>query len=166
MMLQFSCVWTHQEWYFWWLLLLYLNTHRIKQSFCPSVLPSDVTCNQKHHEIHITSNVNNSGIFYHKMLPKVANERFCNIFFIFGVVWEYWGKGQPSPLKNKFYPTSNLNNSGIFYGKKLPKVANERFCNIFFIFWVVWGKGVAPKGVLKKTKNNENCQKTKNFEGQ
>ena len=38
----------------------------------------------------LTLNVNNSVTFQLRMFPKVANERYCNIFLIFGVVW---GKG-------------------------------------------------------------------------
>ena len=44
-------------------------------------------------KIHKCSNINNSGIFYQKMLPKMANKRFYNIFFIFGVIWGNGVKG-------------------------------------------------------------------------
>merc|ERR1712082_118269 len=48
--------------------------------------------------------------------------------------------------------TSNVNNSVIFHRRTVPKVANERYCYIFFIFGVHWGKGVkgGPLGGTKK----------------
>ena len=44
-----------------------------------------------------------------------------------------------------------MNNTVIFQLRMLPKVANERYCNIFLIFGVVWAKGVATQGVHKKS---------------
>ena len=55
--------------------------------------------------------------------------------------------------------TLNVNNSVILQLRSYPKVANEWYCNIFSIFGVVWGKGVATQGVLKSfrtTKIGEN----------
>merc|ERR1712082_211859 len=63
---------------------------------------------------------------------------------------------RPSSKINKNTTTSKVNNSAIFQHRPVLRVANERYCYIFFIFRVIWGKGVAPKGVLKKTKNDEN----------
>ena len=34
-----------------------------------------------------TFNSNNCAILHHKILPMVANEMFCNISFIFRVLW-------------------------------------------------------------------------------
>merc|ERR1712090_116109 len=65
--------------------------------------------------------------------------------------------------------TSNVNNSVIFHRRKVPRVANERYYYIFFIFGVHWGKGVKGGplgGTKKKQKKNENRRKTKNFVGQ
>ena len=47
--------------------------------------------------------------------------------------------------------TLNVNNSVIYQLRMFAKVANERYCNIFYIFGVVWGKGVATQGVHKKS---------------
>merc|ERR1712239_86311 len=82
-----------------------------------------------------TSNVKNLVIFHRRKVPRVANERYCYIFFIFGV---HWGKGvKGGPLggtkKNKkrrksfFTTTSNVNNSVIFHRRTVPRVANERY---------------------------------------
>ena len=65
--------------------------------------------------------------------------------------------------RNVFTVTLNVNNSVIFQLRTLPKVANERYCNVFLIFGVVWGKGVATQGVLKKFLDNENRRKTTFF---
>merc|ERR1712239_64965 len=48
--------------------------------------------------------------------------------------------------------TSNVNNSVIFHRRKVPRMANERYCYIFFIFGEGWGKGVkgGPLGGTKK----------------
>ena len=48
--------------------------------------------------------------------------------------------------------TSNVNNSVIFHRRTVPRVANERYCYIFFIFRVIWGEGVkgGPLGGTKK----------------
>merc|ERR1712082_595317 len=46
-------------------------------------------------------------------------------------------------LKNKkITTTSKVNNSAIFQHRPVPRVANERYCYIFFIFRVIWGEGV------------------------
>merc|ERR1712105_395038 len=54
--------------------------------------------------------------------------------------------------------TSNVNNSVIFHRRKVPRVANERYCYIFFIFGVHWGKGVKG-GPLGGTKKNRKTTK-------
>ena len=41
-----------------------------------------------------------------------------------------------------FTSTSNINSSAIFQCRMVPKVANERYCNVVLIFGVVWGTGV------------------------
>jgi hypothetical protein len=58
-----------------------------------------------------------------------------------------------------FTATLNVNNSVIFQLRTLPKVANERYYNIFLIFAVVWGKGAATQRVLKKFSDNKNWRK-------
>ena len=55
--------------------------------------PLGGTKNEKPLKIHVIDN--NSGIFYHKMLPKVANENFVIYFLIFGVIWGNDVKGCP-----------------------------------------------------------------------
>jgi hypothetical protein len=47
-----------------------------------------------------------------------------------------------------------------------PKVANERYCNIFLIFGVVWGKGVATQRVHKKVFVRQKSAKIAFFTGQ
>merc|ERR1711905_38829 len=61
----------------------------------------------------------------HRALLKVENERYCYIFFIFGVGIAGTGAGK----------TSNVNNSALGGHRALPKVANDRYCYIFFYFW-------------------------------
>ena len=39
---------------------------------------------------HIFLRGNNSALGGHRVLPKVANERSCNIVLIFGVIWGEW----------------------------------------------------------------------------
>merc|ERR1712002_623841 len=89
-----------------------------------------------------TSNVNNSVIFHCRTVPRVANERYCYIFFIFWVIWGEGVKGGPlggtKKTKNNFF----FDNSALGGHRALPKVANERYCYIFFIFRVIWGEGV------------------------
>ena len=60
--------------------------------------------------------------------------------------------------------TSNVNNSVIFHRRKVPRVANERYCYIFFIFGVHWGKGVKGGplgGTKKKRKTTKIAEKRK-----
>merc|ERR1712105_542100 len=60
--------------------------------------------------------------------------------------------------------TSNVNNSVIFHRRKVPRVANERYCYIFFIFGVHWGKGVKGGplgGTKKKPKTTKIAEKRK-----
>ena len=51
----------------------------------PSVRPSS--------KIKFTLINNNLAISHHKTVYKVANERYCNIFLIFGVIWGNGVKG-------------------------------------------------------------------------
>merc|ERR1712082_312933 len=102
-----------------------------------------------------TSNVNNSVIFHCRMVPRVANERYCYIFFIFG---EGWGKGvKGGPLggtKKTKNDKKKISDPKIFLDQNF---FSERYCYIFFIFGVGWGKGVkgGPLGGTKKTKNEK-----------
>merc|ERR1712002_1227355 len=58
----------------------------------------------------------------------------------------------PPPTGTGAGKTSNVNNSVIFHHRTVPRVANERYCYIFFIFRVIWGEGVkgGPLGGTKK----------------
>merc|ERR1712082_404281 len=47
----------------------------------------------KNKKITTTSKVNNSAIFQHRLVLRVANERHCYIFFIFRVIWGEGVKG-------------------------------------------------------------------------
>merc|ERR1712030_289893 len=73
---------------------------------------------------------NNSALGGHRPLPKVANERYCYIFFIFGVGIAGTGTG------NQHWCWQNLflNNSALGGHRALPKVASERYCCIYTKF--------------------------------
>merc|ERR1711895_388533 len=62
-----------------------------------------------------------------------------------------------SPSVTFFTTTSNMNNSVIFHHRTVPRVANERYCYIFFIFRVFWGEGVkgGPLGGTKKKRKTD-----------
>merc|ERR1711905_81348 len=70
-------------------------------------------------------------------------------------IFYFWGRHrrhrhqQPAPVPAKFL---RCNNSALGGHRALPKVGNERYCYIFFIFGVIWGKGVkgGPLGGTKK----------------
>ena len=62
------------------------------------------------------------------MLPKVANERYCNIVLIFGVGIA----GTSNRLRR--WQIFFLNNSALGDHRAVPKVVNERYCNIVLIF--------------------------------
>merc|ERR1712239_114077 len=49
---------------------------------------------------------------------------------------------RPSSKIKKNTTTSKVNNSAIFQHRPVLRVANERYCYIFFIFRVIWGEGV------------------------
>ena len=55
-----------------------------------------------------TSNDNNSAISHHRMVPKVANERYSNIFLIFGIIWVMGKSGSPLGGNEKWQKPSNL----------------------------------------------------------
>ena len=65
------------------------------------------------------------------------------------------------PSVTFFTTTSNVNNSVIFHRRTVPRVANERYCYIFFIFGEGWGKGVkgGPLGGTKKNKKRRKSPK-------
>ena len=44
--------------------------------------------------------LNNSALGGHKALPKVANERYCNVVLIFGLIW---GSKRQRPKKIAFF---------------------------------------------------------------
>ena len=73
---------------------------------------------------------NNLAISHHKIVCKVANERYCSIFSIFGVVWGNGVKGSPlegtKKLKKMISQKKN-NISDLSHQKTVPKVANERY---------------------------------------
>ena len=104
----------------------------------PSVSP--LVCHIFYHD----KNINNSAIFQHKMLPMVANERYCYIFLIFRGIWDKGGKWGPKGVikKNKKKPKKCDN----FFAPKIF-VHPIFFCDL--IFKVIWGNGV-PREVLKK----------------
>merc|ERR1712090_117396 len=72
-------------------------------SVCPSVHPSVRLSvhSSVHSYVRSSSKIkfplinNNLAISHHKIVCKVANERYCNIFLIFGVVWGNGVKGSP-----------------------------------------------------------------------
>merc|ERR1712112_356936 len=112
-----------------------------------------------------TSNVNNSVIFHRRTVPKVANERYCYIFFIFG---EGWGKGvKGGPLggtkKKRKTKRQKISDPKFFSDQNF---FSERYCYIFFIFGVGWGKGVkgGPLGCTKKKRKTKKKKfRTQNF---
>ena len=104
----------------------------------------------------------NSASFHHTKLPKVANERYCNIFYIFWVIWGYLVGG--CPLGGIKKTKKHIFNSAIFHHKMPPPRRQMKDIAMYFQFiWSfgVWGKGVPPLGAIKKQKthffNLANC---------
>ena len=80
--------------------------------------------------------LNNSALGGHRALPKVANERYCNIVLIFGVGIAGTGTG----TGNFFF-----NNSALGGHRALPKVANERYCCIYTKFPLICPSRFLPR---------------------
>ena len=90
---------------------------------------------------------NNSALGGHRALPKVANERYCYIFFIFGVGIAGTGAGKKNFLKKKMLFFSWL---PLFLWARRPwrlakKIVFLVGYQFFFVFFFV-GRAAAPHG--------------------
>merc|ERR1712105_19063 len=93
-------------------------------------------------------------------LPKIFFDQifFLPIYIKFLIVRSFV-RSSVSASVTFLTATSNVNNSVIFNCRTVPREANERYCYIFFIFGVRWGKGVRG-GPLGGTKKNEKLRKS------
>ena len=88
-----------------------------------------------------TSIYNNSDIIHHIMLPRVTNERYCNIFFFIFGSFRLWGKWIDPPVVLKQIKTKpkKITSKNVFtVTRKINEKRDLHLITYFFIAMFLW----------------------------